>query len=223
MIGTPAYAGLSPGYVTSLVSLTSTLSARGISARIHFVTSNAIIELARAEIVAAFLASDCTHLLMVDSDITFPADLVRRMLMRRVDFIAAAAPKRALQWEAVADAARKGEPLDAAGATFAVGFASPKLEVTDGTTRVEGVGTAFMLVTRACLERVVSAHPELALSSGGGAIFHPMVEGGKFVGEDIAFCRRWRALGGDIWLMLDAELAHAGSFEYRGNIASHLT
>ena len=40
--------------------------------------------------------------------------------------------------------------------------------------------------------------------------FQPAVFDGERKGEDIAFCKRWRKTGGDIWLLVDAPLSHEG-------------
>jgi hypothetical protein len=42
-------------------------------------------------------------------------------------------------------------------------------------------------------------------------------ETGVYLSEDYAFCKRWRALGGEIWLDLQSKLNHSGSYTYRGN------
>jgi len=54
------------------------------------------------------------------------------------------------------------------------------------------------------------------------ALFDCMIDPdtGVYLSEDYAFCRRWRAIGGEIWLDLNSKLNHSGSYTYRGNAAA---
>lgn len=51
------------------------------------------------------------------------------------------------------------------------------------------------------------------------ALFHLMLEGSVYMSEDISFCRRWRELGGEIWMYLGpgAPVTHHGEHAYRGH------
>jgi hypothetical protein len=44
-------------------------------------------------------------------------------------------------------------------------------------------------------------------------------QSGAYLSEDYAFCDRWRALGGEIWLDLHSRLTHAGMSYYEGDCA----
>ena len=43
---------------------------------------------------------------------------------------------------------------------------------------------------------------------------------GAYVSEDYAFCRRWRNLGGEIWLDLDSRLTHTGPQNFAGDFST---
>jgi hypothetical protein len=45
---------------------------------------------------------------------------------------------------------------------------------------------------------------------------------GERLSEDFSFCRRWRAIGGDIFLDDEAAIIHAGRKEYTGRAADKL-
>ena len=45
-------------------------------------------------------------------------------------------------------------------------------------------------------------------------------ETGEYLSEDYAFCHRWRAIGGRIWLDTESRLTHIGSYEYHGDTAA---
>jgi len=74
----------------------------------------------------------------------------------------------------------------------------------------------FLLLTRACIERLVEAHPELAYDTPQGrafALWSPVFDARPY-GEDAAFCKRWRALGGKIWAHTQVVLKHYGDSAY---------
>ena len=41
-------------------------------------------------------------------------------------------------------------------------------------------------------------------------------ESGTFLGEDFAFCKRWRAIEGKIYAMADPYITHHGNYAYHG-------
>jgi len=41
--------------------------------------------------------------------------------------------------------------------------------------------------------------------------------------EDLVFCKRWRELGGDVWVDPEVRLGHVGAFTYAGAVAEILT
>ena len=43
---------------------------------------------------------------------------------------------------------------------------------------------------------------------------------GRYLTEDYSFCRRWRMLGGKIYVLREAELGHIGTHVYRGSLAT---
>ena len=48
---------------------------------------------------------------------------------------------------------------------------------------------------------------------------HVLIEKGTniYLSEDFAFCQRWRALGGKIWLDTKSRLTHTGVYSYEGS------
>jgi hypothetical protein len=49
---------------------------------------------------------------------------------------------------------------------------------------------------------------------------HP--ETGRYLSEDYAFCHRWRAIGGKVWVDLECKLMHLGQHLFRGDLAESL-
>ena len=47
-------------------------------------------------------------------------------------------------------------------------------------------------------------------------------EDGLLMGEDVSFCRRWTDAGGEIQMLVDEVLSHAGVTTYEASLIQHL-
>jgi hypothetical protein len=47
-------------------------------------------------------------------------------------------------------------------------------------------------------------------------------DSGRYLSEDYAFCRRWRDIGGKVFVDPQCKLAHLGQHLYRGDLAESL-
>jgi hypothetical protein len=228
LIATPAYNGVSNNYFHATHALRTTLNKVGVVGT--FVTAPSMpVDAARDFIGNAFLArtkskDPFTHLLMCDSDIGFPASAVLQMIERDVDFVAAAPPLRRYDWKALAKAHVASSPnVERLANMYAVKLLDEKLAVDNrGFARIEQAGGAFMLLRPRVFEAIGEAHPELRHEQGV-MFFQPAVINGARTGEDIAFCRRWRKTGGDIWLLVDVQLSHEGPHTFEGSYSDLTT
>jgi hypothetical protein len=103
---------------------------------------------------------------------------------------------------------------------------------TDGFMEVEEAPAGFMCIRRSVLETMIALLPQLAyvpdappdspLHGRCYRFFDVMVERetGRYLAEDYAFCRRWRDLGGRIYVDMQSKLAHHGSHVYRGDFGA---
>lgn len=174
------------------------------------------ISLARAKLLSYFLrAKDFTHMLMIDADMGWKPEDVGRMLLLNRDFIAAVGPKKqypiCFAFQNVDDYSRVQPVLH-------------ELETNVG--EFTEVGAAFLMISRACAERIVAAYPELEFDEEPGvtgySVFDPLIINvGKDyprrrLSEDYAFCYRWRKIGGKVQVLMDVELTHTGPHTFKG-------
>jgi hypothetical protein len=56
------------------------------------------------------------------------------------------------------------------------------------------------------------------------ALFDCMIEpeSGAYLSEDFTFCRRWTALGGEIWVDGESRLTHTGTIPFQGNLSAKI-
>lgn len=96
----------------------------------------------------------------------------------------------------------------------------------DGCVQAECVPAGFLKVTRNAINRFMMAYPDLMYVDGGTLtvdLFNHGAHKGVWYGEDYAFCRRWRELGGDIWIVPNLNLTHHAKVkDYPGNFHKYL-
>ena len=217
----------------SIIKLIDGAAGANVTVDLAVMAGDALITRSRSVLVARFLDQrEMTHLLFVDADIVFEPEQVMRMLRFDRDFVAALYPIKSVDWAAVPRRVVDGEALASAGLTY-VGTPLEAAEacVEDGFAKGRYAGTGLQLIKREVVARLVAAHPELRFRSvhtlAGAvppsdnlyALFDPVIDAdtGEYLSEDYAFCRRWRALGGDIWLDLRSKVTHVGADQFQGD------
>ncbi|MDR3462121.1 MAG: hypothetical protein P4L76_07390 [Beijerinckiaceae bacterium] len=233
VVGTPCYGGQAgQGYVLSLLELLRESSAGAFDLDVVLLGGDALITRARSVVAARFLDTPkATHLLFVDADIAFSPEQVLRLLRFDKDFVAAFYPLKQIDWAAIPARAVAGEPLEAAGLSYVGSLCDgDELRVEGDFATARYAGTGFQLLKRAVFERLIAAHPEtkfrkvdtlpglMPRSENLYALFDCTIDpvSGSYLSEDYAFCQRWRALGGTIWLDLKSRLTHTGPQSFAG-------
>ena len=168
------------------------------------VTSSASIHVARNQMASHFLKGPkdvpkgwrpWSHLFFIDSDIGFSPDEFWRLVESDYDIATAAYPKRNESGEWVCRPEWIDEPDDK-------GWAECLL-----------MATGFMCIKRSVLEKMREHY-------GASEIFDTgrNAEADEGYSEDIAFCMRWRNIGGSIHVDTTANLSHQGTKHYTGNL-----
>jgi len=240
LVATPCFGGMvTQAYMTSILRLKDHAAKMGYRIELAMLGYDSLIPRARATLVGAFLDNpNATHMLFIDADIGFAPEQVDRLLAAEKDFAAALYPVKALNWEQMPERCTRGAeslitgPLDYVG-TFAQGEEAER----DGDfATATYAGGGFQLLTRDMIDQMTEAYPEtrftrlLATTTGEEprqtlfALFDCMIDGetGEYLPEDYAFCRRWRNIGGKIWLDRHSRLTHVGVFDYRGDHGQRL-
>lgn len=240
MVATPCYGGQATvAYVNSALALQRSCLERGVKISFNFRTGEALITRARADMVGEFLASEATHLLFIDADIGFAPEQVFRLLAFDADVTAAAYPFKRIVWDNVRKGAEDGRvDLEASGLDYVFyPEGTGPMTARNDFVRVRHTGTGFLMIRRRALARMCEAYPELRykmaqrtsdlLREGpySFALFECMIEPdtGLYLSEDYAFCRRWRDLGGEIWLDIRSALTHHGPYAFKGDLARRFT
>lgn len=167
---------------------------------------------ARAELFRLFYYNpEHTHMLFIDDDTGWEPKDVARMLLLDQDFIAAVAPQKRI-------------PIDFAFSSMNEFSEEQEIEIEKFThiAKVKEVGTAFLMISRNCATSMVESYPELTFLNSAKqktyALFDPIIVGDRRYADDYSFSYRWREIGGEVKVLLDVELAHAGRHIFKASL-----
>lgn len=188
------------------------LGRRGIEVEKKTRAGDGMVPRARNAFVSDFLGTSATDLLMIDDDNWCDVEGLLRILDAPADVVGA--PIRLKQ-----------EPTK-----WNIGFLpwAPLEADENGLLEVEHVGTGIMRIRRPALERMVEAaadewyHDNTAASGRSHWLFGYSIVDHKLRGEDVSLCHRWRALGGEVFVIPDIKTHHVGKHDYRGDLAGWL-
>lgn len=237
VIGTPCYGGLVvQGYMESIINLMNYAATHDFDVSLALLGGDSLITRSRNKLVATFLDNQvATHLMFIDADISFRPEDVHRMLQFNHEVVAGFYPLKSYDWEQAKTRITPDMPVEQmaeAGLHF-VGLpcAEKEREHRDGFVTGIYAGTGFMPIRRSCLERMIIAYPDTKYdvahvypvpkerSKNQYALFDCIIEPGTniYLSEDFTFCRRWRQIGGKIWLDPRTVLTHHGNYRYKGS------
>ena len=100
LVGTPCYGGMChEGYMHSLITSVVALPQLDISISIKTIVNESLITRARNHIADSFLENKIfTHLLFIDSDISFSYENIARMVKFNKEFVVGSYPHKAYDW-----------------------------------------------------------------------------------------------------------------------------
>ena len=245
-VATPMYGGMAHGlYLKSCLDLQGIMSRYGVDVKFSFLFNESLITRARNYLVDEFLRSDCTHLLFLDSDIHYnPQDVVALLALDK-DVIGGPYPKKSINWNNIAHAARNHPDLEPRELETLVGEyvfnvvkGTSQFSVTEPLEVLE-IGTGFMLVKREVFDKMAVEYPNIRYKPDhvgqahfdGSRYIHAYfdtvidtkdsITGGgseRYLSEDYMFCQMWRKMGGNIFLCPWMKTQHIGTYAFSGNM-----
>jgi len=237
-VATPMYGGLCVGgYTVGLLNTVQEFMRNGMQLYYAHMMNESLITRARNTLAYDFLATDATHLMFIDADITFnPADIVR-MVNADKDIICGLYPKKEINWKTVAEAVKSGvEYKDlpnytgsfvvnlVGGATQTTGDVNEPMEIDNG-------GTGFMLIKRNVFETLKPTVPTytndmilIVDKNPVKKIIHEFFatsideESNRLLSEDYHFCKIAREAGFRVYAAPWANLTHSGTYNFSGTL-----
>lgn len=160
----------------------------GIEYEISYLPGMPLIHVVRNMQVHKFLhESKADKLVFVDADVGWKMGALIHVASHKEHVVAAGVRRRK-------------EPED-----YAINFLDSGVDQDPktGLIEIETIGMALTSITRECLETFREKTPEYAYGFNDQVqhgFFQLPVEGGQVIGEDVFFCRKWRELGGKVFL-----------------------
>ena len=211
-LGIPCYGGMvSEPTMTSFLRFTLLATQVGLNWSLDTMVNESLVTRARNNLMAKMMTNtQATHFMFIDADIRFNPESILQMIACDKDVIGGLYPKKSL-------------PIN-----YVINL-KPTVTVQGDIYTVDTMGTGFLLFKRDVYSKLIAAHPECKYVDdiGLGKQYEPMMYAifdtiidhrGHYLSEDWTFCRRWQALGGDIWAHSKVLLGHNGHYEFQGDL-----
>jgi len=210
MIAAPSYDGTITVWHASALSETCKAGlAKDINVYCIYMSYDSLVQRARNDIAKLALDQEVDDLVFIDCDVDWNPEDFFKLLEHDADVVGGIYPK-------------KGDEED-----YPVKVLDGNMKFEEsGLVEVEGIATGFLRLTRKALQTVSDDSIEYTESHKPKPIkmiFDIVVdEKGELISEDIVFCRKWRKLGGKVWLDPSIKLSHVGTKRWNGDFMSWL-
>lgn len=207
----PCYGGMvSEPTMTSFIRFTLLAQKVGLNWSLDTMVNESLVTRARNNLCAKMMTNEsATHFMFIDADIRFEPEHIFGMIAADKDVIGGLYPKKSLPIDYVINLKNGGR-------------------IEGPIFQVDTQGTGFMLFKKHVYQKLMDAHPECKYVDDIGlgkqyeptmfSIFDTVIDSnGHYLSEDWTFCRRWQALGGDIWADSRVLLNHIGHYEFKGD------
>lgn len=208
-IAVAAYEGCGAGFTWSLFHTGAALAKAQIGYELAIYSGNCHVDDSRNRLTRDFLNSDCTDMVFLDADVGWLANDFIKLLAYDRDVVAGVYPKK------------HGDD------TYPVKlFPGAQWSDADGLIEVEGVPTGFLRIRRQVMARLAEVSERYNAKNdqafGTACIFERQIHNGTRWGGDYVFCKKWRALGGKIYIDPTMRFEHSGEDTWIGSAGQWL-
>jgi len=241
-VATPVHSEVSIHYAQSLLELQKHCYKKGVKIQFNLMKSSLVTQ-GRNMCVAAFLKSSCSHLLFIDSDISFNGGAAERLVACDKDVISIPYPLKDINWDKGFDRIQNEKIKSVKDLRNKAFYRYPfkvensdQIRIQNGVIEVTHSPTGFMLIKREVFTKLIEAYPEFridqdqVINGKNERIPHMWnffdtefdKEKHTYLGEDFAFCKRWKDIGGKCHAWIMDYITHVGEHQYTGRFADEL-
>lgn len=207
----------------SLVSEMLYAAGRGYNMNFDQICGASDIPALRNAFLSRFMHGEAEKLVFIDTDLAWDVGAICKLIEHEQDFVVGGyrfrsePEKYPIHW--LPGPIRKRNP--ATGEI--VDDDDPK-----GLVEVRAAPGGMTCLSRAAVQRMMDAYPKLKyndfLSTTGHSwgLFDNFHKDQVRWSEDLAFCLRWREIGGKIWMDIDLQTYHIGPNAFPGNVKNWL-
>ena len=237
-LATPCYGStVFLSYHASIIKLTHAALRNGLHLHHMFAGGDSLITRARNDLAARFMADkSLTHLLWIDADIGFEPEAIFRLLLADRDIVGGVYPLKRYAWPDTMPEGITQAEFERRYARYPFNPCEGASVDQDGFVEVEDLPPGMMCIKRCVFDGLKANLPELAYtpdallgsdyeatSGNHFSFFDCMTDGGRYLSEDYAFCRRWQSIGGKVFADAHSSLSHTGLHVYNGDFAGYLS
>lgn len=186
-IALPVYGAVDPLFTQCLMRVIHGLK---VPAAVQWCVGDSLVGRARNRLTREFLASDCTHLLFIDTDLVFSPEHIERIASHDLPVVGGLYCKK-----------QEGHPRLVLNS-----FNEGSLDADEtGLSPVKYIGTGFMCIKREVFEQIAARWPEdsyLADETNDPeydfwrvGVYHYADGAKRYLSEDWWFCQRVQELG----------------------------
>jgi hypothetical protein len=254
MILTPCYGGMcNVNYLISLINTMNLLRQFNISVQITFCKNDSLISRARNNLIAKAMSNESvTHILFIDSDITWePLDVLKLMISDK-SLIGGVYPLKKYMWNKLVKEENvinkwinnknnsqlktlvtDEEVIQHNLLNYNVNYLDKLLTIEENLAKVRHIATGFMMIKRTTIEKMMLGYPTTKYTDDVGflqpnenkyayALFDCGIEEDHYYSEDWLFCHRWAKMGGNVYLDVSINLKHSGIEDFNGSYISSI-
>jgi hypothetical protein len=233
-VATPVHSDVSIHYFKACLEFQKECFIRKIPVMFQVMKSSLVTQ-GRQLCVSGFMESNCTHMLFIDSDISFNYKMIERMINYDKEICLVPYPIKGTDHDKVRARILAGETLSPhlLGNQYTMSVPDPaNVKVTDGFIEVERGPAGCMLIKKEVIHKLIKEYPEFTINQ------HTLIDGKlvtrkhmynffdtywnkddkTYTGEDFYFCKLCKHAGIKMYALVDEYISHHGEYSYTGRL-----
>ena len=233
-VATPVHSDVSIHYFKACLEFQKECFVRKIPVMFQVMKSSLVTQ-GRQLCVSGFMESNCTHMLFIDSDISFNFKMIERMINYDKEICLVPYPIKGTDHDKVRSRILAGDTLSPhlLGNQYTMSVPDPaNVKVTDGFIEVERGPAGCMLIKKEVIHKLIKEYPEFTINQ------HTLIDGKlvkrnhmynffdtywnkddkTYTGEDFYFCKLCKHAGIKMYALVDEYISHHGEYSYTGRL-----
>jgi hypothetical protein len=237
-VATPVHSDVSIHYFKACLEFQKECFIRKIPVMFQVMKSSLVTQ-GRQLCVSGFMGTQATHMLFIDSDISFNFKMIERMLNYDKEICLVPYPVKGIDFEKVKKKIKEGSELDprVLGNQYTMSLKdNENVSVENGFVEIDRGPAGCMLMKRSVIETLIKEYPEFTIDQ------HTLIDGKlvkrdfmynffdtywnpedkTYTGEDFYFCKLCKHAGIKMYALIDEYIQHHGEFSYTGRLFDEL-
>ena len=240
-VATPVHSTVTINYLQTVVMLQKKCYELGIGFTLHTMKCSLVTN-GRNICVSDFMNSDCTHMLFLDSDIQIEAESIITMIEKNKELLCIPYPLKTVKFNKMYEIQKLKpnlnlEQMSMAGNVYPVRLADDSsVDVVDGVCELTHSATGCLLFQRSVFDKMIKNYTDLKINQevtiDNENTMKPNLynffdtyfdkEKNLYYGEDFAFSRLWRRIGGKCYALITEYITHVGDYSYTGRLIDEM-